>query len=373
MTRDSENWHQKIKLKRELFPLTPLARQPIKFEPFRLLVELAQARRISIHDGKLGTDLLSEVEHSVRAALADDAFLYGHLTESLFEAMLIALGSVRLVKQEDAGTAYADDPDVRIPDFRLILSDGSRLLVEVKNYYQQDGLEEFVFDDGYLRGLQKYADLDSSILTLAIFWVRWNIWTLVPASRMPNKDGVRSISLGEALKMNCTAAIGDVTIGTSPPLRIVLRTDPATPDSVSADGVSRDYKMTIRGVELYSGDSLITDETDRKIFDFLRNFGKWEEQGSVALMTGEVLEGIEFRWEPREDEEKESFERFRMIGSLTSMFSTWFRRQALGIDGRPSQTKIEIVPGFLGRLVPEGYHGKDLPLWIFVQHPNFDG
>lgn len=85
MTRDSENWHQKIKLKRELFPLTPLARQPIKFEPFRLLVELAQARRISIHDGKLGTDLLSEVEHSVRAALADDAFLYGHLTESLFQ------------------------------------------------------------------------------------------------------------------------------------------------------------------------------------------------------------------------------------------------------------------------------------------------
>lgn len=211
MTRASENWEQKINLKRQLFPVAPLAREPIKFEPFRLLAGLAQGRRISIHDGKLGIELLRETEQSIRTALSDDAFLYGHLTESLFEAMVVALGSVRVIKQEDAGAAYADDPDVKIPDFRLILPDGSRLFVEVKNYYQKDGLEEFVLDDAYLSGLQKYADLDSSILVFGIFWVRWNLWTLVPALRIPNKDGVRKISLGEALKMNCSAVIGDVT------------------------------------------------------------------------------------------------------------------------------------------------------------------
>jgi hypothetical protein len=372
MTRDSENWDQKIKIKRSLFPLAPLARTPIKFEPFRLLAGLAQERRVSIHDGKLGTELLREAEHSIRAALSDDAFLYGHLTESLFEAMVVALGSVRVIKQEDAGTAYADDPDIKIPDFRLVLSDGSRLLAEVKNFYQQEGVEEFVLNEAYLKGLQKYADLDASILVLGIFWVRWNLWTLVPASRIPNKAGVRKISLGEALKMNCSATIGDVTIGTCPPLRIVLRTDPTSPAVVSLDQVSHEYKITIRGVEIYAGDSLITDETDRKIFDFLRNFGTWEEEDSMPLMRGELLEGIEFRWKPREEKDLEDSERFRMIGSLTSMFSTWFRRKALGADGRPSQTRIEVEPGFLGNLIPEGYHGTQLPLWIFVQSPNFD-
>jgi len=151
-----------------------------------------------------------------------------------------------------------------------------------------------------------------------------------------------------------------------------MRTDPATPVAVSEDGTSREYEMTIKGWEIYSGDSLITDETEREIFDFLLSFGSWAEQDSVPLMKGKVLEGIEFRWQPPEDEEKESSQRFRMIGSLTSMFSTWFRRQALGADRRPSQTRIEVVPGFLGRLIPEGYHGNQLALWIFVQRPNFD-
>ena len=74
-----------------------------------------------------------------------------------------------------------------------------------------------------------------------------------------------------------------------------MRTDPATPVAVSEDGTSREYEMTIKGWEIYSGDSLITDETEREIFDFLLSFGSWAEQDSVPLMKGKVLEGIEFR------------------------------------------------------------------------------
>lgn len=373
MATDSENWKEKISLKRQLVSLAPLPRQPMKFEPFRLLADAARQRRVSIHDGKLGAEFLTEAQDSIRKALADDAFLYGHLTENLFEALVVALGSVRLIKAEDAGMAYADDPEVKIPDFRIVLPDGSRLLVEVKNYNQKEGLEEFALDEAYFAGLQKYAAFDSSILTEAIFWVRWNLWTLVPASRIPVRDGARKISLGEALKMNCSGAIGDFSIGTCPPLRIVLRVDPTSPASASADRTSFEYKMTIKSVEIYAGDNRITDETDRKLFDFFCNFGSWEEQDSVPLMSGEVLEGVEFRWQPHEEEGAEPHDQnFRIIGSLSSMFSTWFRGQALGGDRRPKQTKIEVVPGFLGRLIPEGYKGKQLPLWILVQSPNFD-
>jgi hypothetical protein len=221
--------------------------------------------------------------------------------------------------------------------------------------------------------LQKYAELDGSILALGIFWVRWNLWTLVPASRIPRRDNARKISLGEALKMNCSAALGDFTIATRPPFRIVVRTDSQGCGEVSGDGVSREYKLTIRAVEIYAGDTLITDKTDKKIFDFLREFGTWEDEDSIPLMNGDRLEGIEFRWQPRQEENQcDDSQPFRMIGSLSSMFSTWFRSKALDGDGRPSQTRIEVVPGFLSQMIPNGYHGTHLPLWIFVQQPNFD-
>src|SRR5258708_13520035 len=108
----------------------------------------------------------------------------------MFEGLVVGLGQVKMIKQEDAGSAYADNQELKIPDFRIVLADGSRLLVEVKNFYQKDGSEEFSLSEKYLAGLQRYADLDHSLLAVATYWVRWNIWTLLPSSRIHVQDGV---------------------------------------------------------------------------------------------------------------------------------------------------------------------------------------
>jgi hypothetical protein len=289
----------------------------------------------------------------------------------MFEGLVVGLGQVKLIKQEDAGSAYADNQELKIPDFRIVLADGSRLLVEVKNFYQKDGSEEFSLSEKYLAGLQRYADLDHSPLAVATYWVRWNIWTLVPSSRIHVEDGVCNISLGEALKANCLAALGDLSIGTVPPIRRVLRFEPSQPVSISADRSTREYRIKIEAFEIYSGDVLLTDKTDAKIAGFICDYGRWEEQESAALMDGELLLGEEFRWQPR-DEERDMEHKFDIVGSLSSMFSRWFRERALGEDGKPVHAKINVTPGFLGSIVPHGYTGKELPLWIFVQRPNFE-
>ena len=46
--------------------------------------------------------------------------------------------------QEDAGEVYAQDETLRLPDFRLVLSDGVVVLVEVKNFRQTKGTEEIL-------------------------------------------------------------------------------------------------------------------------------------------------------------------------------------------------------------------------------------
>jgi hypothetical protein len=53
----------------------------------------------------------------------------------MFEAMVVGLGSVQLIKTEDAGDCYFDDAtaQVKLPDYRIVRADEERLLVEVKN------------------------------------------------------------------------------------------------------------------------------------------------------------------------------------------------------------------------------------------------
>jgi hypothetical protein len=76
----------------------------------------------------------------------------------MFEAMAVSLGEIEILKQEDAGHIYADEK-LRLPDFRLVLSDGSQMLVEVKNFYQgRDPTIPFELASDYLEGLELYAD-----------------------------------------------------------------------------------------------------------------------------------------------------------------------------------------------------------------------
>ncbi len=77
------------------------------------------------------------------------------------------------------------------------------------------------------------------------------------------------------------------------------------------------------------------------------------------------LEYAEDKFMPLED----SGQGFEIVGSLSSMYSAFYR-QTTAPEGLVGQIWLEAVPGKLAELVPEGYRGKALPLWIFIQSPS---
>ena len=61
----------------------------------------------------------------------------------MFEAMLISLGDFTVLKAEDQGKLYPGT-GFRVPDFRVVLTDGTQWLIEVKNVYEKDASKIFV-------------------------------------------------------------------------------------------------------------------------------------------------------------------------------------------------------------------------------------
>lgn len=75
------------------------------------------------------------LEQSLPESLQSATLLYGTRTQALFEAVIANLGAVQLVKSEDSGDIYNADENLEIPDTRVVLTDGSNLLVETKNHH----------------------------------------------------------------------------------------------------------------------------------------------------------------------------------------------------------------------------------------------
>src|SRR5947209_5575847 len=77
---------------------------------------------------------VADLASGLTESLANPSRVHGLRVQSLFQAMIVGLGGVQLIKEEDVGDFFFDDNggSVRVPDFRLIRRDGQVLLVEVK-------------------------------------------------------------------------------------------------------------------------------------------------------------------------------------------------------------------------------------------------
>src|SRR5580658_3564409 len=96
----------------------------------------------------------------------------------MFEGVVVALGQVQMIKEEDAGDGWYEGDKLSIPDYRIALRDGTQFLVEVKNH-NGDHIE-ISLTNSYVEGLRRYRELTGSPIKLAVYWVGWRTWTLVP-------------------------------------------------------------------------------------------------------------------------------------------------------------------------------------------------
>jgi len=341
-----------------------IPRDPEKFEVIDMVSAIGRKTSFKIGDEASEAAVLGKDSDSYRRARKNPALLHGRRTEDMFGYVAASLRSCVLVKEEDAGEAYVTSSTIRIPDYRLVTNDGYEFLVEVKNFHQSNPSAPFSLDSSYVDGLLQYAALLKKDLKFAVYWSRWNLWTLVSADKLKGVGSERELTITEALQVSeMSSLLGDLHLGTTPPLVLRLRADTTKPRAVEPS--SSQVIFTIGAVEFYCAGRLIVDDLEKSLAFYLILYGDWVESESKADVKDGELVSIDFESRPRESEPKQEFE---IIGSLSSMASGKYNDLTLS-EGGVERLSPDAEPDSLVLHVPHGYRGKDLPLWRLKVEP----
>lgn len=338
-----------------------IPREPMRYEVADLLAWFGREQRISLRSRDVAERFVGRVRDPAQSALANPALLHGRRTQAMFEALVVSLGTVDLVKQEDAGEVYGPDEALKVPDFKLVLTDSTQLVVEVKNHHPNDPSADFAMRAADLDSLQRYAHLIANELRIAIYWSGSNTWTLVPPSAFRLEGNKRTVDFRTAVIANELSVLGDALVGARFPLRMRIVPDRGEPREVGADG---ETAFTVGDLELYCAGRLLTDAVDRDLAWRLMLFGEWvdEEGPNEAEIADGMLEAITLGVVPPEDHGQG----FEIIGSLSGMFSRYYGWMTL--PGREvEQVRAEPASNVFGRFIPDGYTSDALPLWFFRQ------
>lgn len=304
-------------------------------------------------------EFIEYVNEQIDKAVNEPHFLYGKRIEEMFGALVVSLGRARFIRKEDTGHQYIEDRTLKVPDYHVVLPDGTRFFVEVKNFYQKSDPfhKSFTIKSSYMESLQRYAEMFDCSLMFAIYWVRWGTWTLVDVSNFDTKSSRIEIRFPEAMMANEMQSLGDVIVGTRAPLAIRLLAEAKEDRLVGANG---EVEFKIGGFHLYCGNDEIIDPVEQRIAFFLMLYGRWEAQ-EYAEVTGGELDFLEFKFTPMEP----TNQGFEMIGSLSEMFSRSYLFASTSQEGSVTRTHLRYSPGQTGQLIPDDYSGEALPLWRF--------
>lgn len=105
-------------------------------------------------------------------------------------------------------------------------------------------------------------------------------------------------------------------------------------------------------------------------FYFMR-FGDWDCGDAEAILeeSGQ-LHSVRYTFKPQTDENTE-LNGFDFIGNLSSMITTAFNELTVS-ESQVTAIDTKLEPSSFSIEIPEGYKGKQLPLWIISQQPNAD-
>ena len=332
---------------------------------FDLIAELAKfgaEHQISLLDPNTISAFTESVKESLNQALANPALLHGQRTQAMFEAMVVSMGEFSLFKTEDEGRVYPTT-GYRVPDFRVVLRDGTQWLIEVKNFYDNNPFRQTYrfMKREYRENMEKYAATTGAQLKLAVFWARCGLWTLVSPEDFVDGNGDTTLEMKNGIVESELGNLGDRVVGTRPPLRLRLTANPAKTSRIGADGK---VDFTIADVEYYCEKNKIVGTVEKQIAWILMQFGEWEEDDPKPLLEGNQFKGIEFQWAPRQ----RCNEGFEIVGYLSRIFTRYYAEQTL-----KGQDVVQLLakprPEWFELFVSPDYKQKELPLWIFHMIP----
>jgi hypothetical protein len=264
--------------------IRPIPRNPLRFDLLQLFAAHVDARGGTLQDASAQGEFVANLGQPLTQAVADATLLRGLRTEAMFAALAVSLGRIDLIKQEDVGPAWTGRRELKIPDYRIVLTDRTSFLVEVKHFHQGGTpIKPFPISRNYLAALRTYGELVGCPVKLAVYWERWNLWTLVPLAAC-ERSGQPSLSMERAIMANEIGILGDLHVGTRFPLRFRLVADPTRERTLRDDGK---VAFTIGGVELYSGDRRLTGTRERSLAMWLCSSatGKRRRRPSSAVAS----------------------------------------------------------------------------------------
>lgn len=338
-------------------------RNPEKFEVIGLFDTVGRKRGFTIGNANSQQQFLKGISESLSKNKDNPVIIHGHRIEAMFEYVMASLGKCVLIKQEDAGEVSSSEPHVQPPDYRIVLEDGYELFVEVKNCHKTASSYRYPFRKSYIDALKRYASTFKKDLKIAVYWSRWNQWTLVSIDQVHVHKGRPSISMVEATKINEMALLGDVAVGTTPPLVLRLLTDVSKPRTVDESG---HVKFTIGGVEVFCKGTRIDERAEKGLALYFILYGGWPCAEPKSKIEAGEFEAIDIEVRPHESTPGQGFE---LLGSLSSMISRRYNQLTVSKRG-VERLSPSAEPGSLGVVIPSDYKGKQLPLWRFVLKPN---
>ena len=344
--------------------LRPIERNPVLFDAFAVFEKYAREQALSIRDDTVLTSFIDAVQAQLTTSAANESFLYGLHAQTMFESMVVELGGVTFIKQEDAGGLWAAGADVKIPDFRVVTAADETMLIEVKNCYRK--ALTYRFESSYFEALLRYAAIAKSPLKLAIFWARLFTWTVCDAAIARRNGRHYELHIFDAMKANELASFGDLMLGTTPPLSMRMTLDKAHTRVIERqDETHSTLQVMIAGVSLWCAQQEITDSREQNIALTLMLYGHWENAGPY-IDTDDDGEPAAIVYDafPTEDHQQG----FEIVGSLSDMYSRGFALATVEDDRIQSLSK-ELHPGSWGKIIPPDYKGDKLPLWILKQEP----
>ena len=341
--------------------LRAVARDHARLDGLELYSRLGVLTGRSIDDPQQISDTIATIRSSLEATTSQQSTVYGWMTQALFEGFVASLGTVRLLKPEDSGGMYTAG-DQKPPDFRIITADGERLLVEVKGAFQREPHDEYTIRAKDLDALQAYTDdLGGHRLMFAIYWVKWNLWTLTDAAAFSKASGTRSsLAMPTAFTRNELVELGDYMIGTDSPLTLTLYADASQRRQLDGD----DLAFTVGDVQQKVAGKTITDPAEQRLAMYLMLYGRWGDRVEVDEHDG-VVESVSFVSSPHPGED----ERPETHGWLSSIYSTWFMHTTTNAEGGVVALRPTVKPSMLAALVPEPAESSVLKLWRFYVHP----
>jgi hypothetical protein len=337
-------------------------------KPFDLLRELSrfgESSDINLNDAAIRPAFGLHVEQAIDRGLKDPILLQGQRAEAMFEALVVSLGEVKMVKPEDGGRVFAAEK-MQPPDFRVVLNDGTNWLVEVKNVYVRNPIRQrrCLMTRNYRESLDRYAAATGGTLKLAVFWARWSMWTLVDPERLAPGGGDLTLDMMDALKVSELALLGDESLGMRAPLLLRLTMDPERTSPVAPDG---SVHLTIGKAQIFSKGLELSDRSDQQIAWTVMQYGDWETGEPRAVIDGDRLIALDFECAPPEL----SDQGFETAGFLSRMFARYYADQTMK-NGEVVRIAAPAQPEWFGALRQKGGDGR-MPVWRFILNPNYEG